>query len=177
MGDPKAPPLQIAELFRVLDTHHVVYVIVGGLAATVQGSGRVTFDVDVVPEWSDENLARLALALKASDARLRVTGAPAPVDYALDAASLRGFEVSTWRTRFGDLDVIIGTPTKDKGRLAGYADLIERAHRREAFGIVVWVADLGDVIESKQALSRVPDLAALPELRRLKEHLDRTDPS
>lgn len=176
MGDPNAPSLQVVELLRLLDSHHVLYVIVGGLAATVHGAGRVTFDIDVVPEWSTDNLSRLAQALGAADARLRVVGAPEPVEYALDAAALRGFEVSTWRTRFGDLDVIIGTPTKDKGHLAGYRELSERAHRREAFGIVVWVADLDDVIESKQALSRDPDLAALPELRRLKQQLDEGRP-
>lgn len=172
MGDPNAPPLQAGELFRLLDAHGVRYVIVGGLAATVHGAGRVTFDIDVVPEWSTDNLSRLAQALRAGDARLRVPGASEPVEYALDAAALRGFEVSTWRTCFGDLDVIIGTPTSTKGRLAGYADLAKRAHRHEAFGIAVWVADLGDVIESKQTLARPPDLAALPELRRLKQHLD-----
>jgi hypothetical protein len=77
--------------------------------------------------------------------------------------------VSTWRTRHGDLDVIAGTPTLRSGRLASFAELARRAHQREAFGISILVADLSDIIESKQALAREPDLAALPELHRLRD--------
>ena len=83
--------------------------------------------------------------------------------------------MSTWRTRYGDLDIITGTPTLERGRLAQYPELARRAHQREAFGITILVADLSDIIESKQALAREPDLAALPELHRLHEHLTKRD--
>jgi len=63
VGDPEAPPLGARELLRLLDRHGVRYVVVGGLAATAHGATRVTFDIDVVPEWSDDNLERLALEL------------------------------------------------------------------------------------------------------------------
>ncbi|MGH2830244.1 MAG: hypothetical protein ACRDJM_07150 [Actinomycetota bacterium] len=173
MGDPAAPPLQAGQLFRVLDEHEVRYVVVGGLAAVVHGAGRVTFDIDVVPKWTTENLSRLADALAAVGARLRVPGGAEPVEYPLDAKALRAFELSTWRTAYGDIDVIRGTPTTVKGRLAGYAALARRAHAREAFGVTVFIADLDDVIESKQVLAREPDLAALPELHRLRDRLAR----
>lgn len=169
MGDPNAPPLKVAELFRLLADHDVRYVVVGGLAATVHGAGRVTFDIDIVPDWSTSNLNRLAAALGAANALLRAPGAEEPAPYPLDAASLRSFEVSTWRTRFGDLDVIIGTPIGRRGVLARYQELRRRAHAHDVFGVTIWVADLDDVIASKQALAREPDLAALPELHRLRE--------
>ena len=171
MGDPEAPPLRVERLLRTLAEYGVQYVIVGGLAAAAQGAGRVTFDIDVVPEWSTENLDRLAEALRDLDARLRAPGTDEPVAYPLDARSLRGFEVSTWRTEAGDLDVIVGTPTMVRGRLAGYDELADRAHRLDAYGLTIVVADLGDIIESKQVLAREPDLAALPELRRLQVRL------
>ncbi|MGH8926573.1 MAG: hypothetical protein ACRDWA_18405 [Acidimicrobiia bacterium] len=170
MGDPSAAPLQAKELFALLDQHDVHYVIVGGLAAIVHGSARATFDIDLVPDWSDANLKRLAAALRAANAQLRVPDA-GPVDYPIDLESLRAFEVSTWRTRYGDLDIITGTPTLLRGRLALYPDLARRAHRREAYGITILVADLADIIESKQALARESDLAALPELHRLRDRL------
>jgi hypothetical protein len=44
-----------------------------------------------------------------------------------------------------------------------------------AFGITILVADLDDIIEAKEALARGPDLAALPELHRLRETLRATD--
>jgi hypothetical protein len=173
MGDPNAPPLQAGEMLRLLHEHGVRYVIVGGLAATVHGATRVTFDIDVVPEWTDDNLERLASALREAGAELLAPDARETVAFPIEAPSLRQFEVSTWRTSLGDLDVIIGTPTAMRGALARYDTLAPRAARREAFGITILVADLDDVIESKQALARESDLVALPELHRLRARRDR----
>jgi len=168
VGDPNAPPLQAKELLALLDQHGVDYVLVGGLAAIAYGSARATFDIDLVPDWSLSNLEQLAAALTDSDARLRVPNG-ASIEYPIDVDSLQAFEVSTWRTRYGDLDIITGTPTLQRSRLARYTELAPRAHRREAFGITILVADLSDLIESKQALARESDLASLPELHRLRD--------
>jgi hypothetical protein len=173
MGDPDAPPLQADALFRVLADHGVDYVVVGGLAAVVHGAARVTFDIDVVPDWSVENLDRLAAALRSVDAKLRVPGDSEPVASELSAGSLGDFEVSTWRTTVGDLDVIVGTPRGRGLPLDGYRELHGRAQARAAFGLTILVADLDDVIASKEALGREPDLAALPELHRLRDRLRR----
>lgn len=168
MGDPDAPPLQARELLQLLDRNAVRYVVVGGLAATVHGATRVTFDIDLVPEWTDSNLDRLATALREAGAELVAPETPEPIAFPIDARSLRQFEASTWRTRLGDLDVIIGTPTATRGSLARYEALAPRAAEREAFGVTILVASLDDVIESKQALARESDLVALPELHRLR---------
>ena len=167
MGDPDAPPLQAEELLQLLDRHGVRYIIVGGLAASVHGSTRVTFDIDVVPEWTDANLEHLAAALRDAGAELQAPESR-PVAFPIDASSLRQFEISTWRTRLGDLDVIIGTPTAKRGQLARYDALAPRALERDAFGVTILVAALADIIESKQALGRESDLVALPELHRLR---------
>jgi hypothetical protein len=150
------------------DRHAVRYVVVGGLAATVHGATRVTFDIDLVPEWTEANLERLGAALRELDAELHAPGCGEPVPVPVDARSLRQFEVSTWRTPLGDLDVVIGTPTAKRGSLARYEELASRAHTSTAFDVTILVADLDDVIESKQALGRESDLVALPELHRLR---------
>ena len=177
MGDPNAPTLRVRDLLSTLAEHEVDYVLVGGLAAAAQGAARVTFDIDVVPEWSTANLDRLVDALRQLNARPRVPGSTELVEHTLDARSLRGFEVSTWRTDAGDLDVIIGTPTSERGRLATYDDLVDRALQLEAYGLTIQVADVDDVIESKEALAREADLAALPELRRLRTRLKGQSPA
>lgn len=171
MGDPNAPALQAAQLIQLLARHGVEYVIVGGLAATVHGATRVTYDIDLVPRWTSVNLERLASALREAGATLR-TADDAETDASpIDARALRQFEVSTWRTRLGDLDVISGTPLRGRDVLASYNDLRARAHRRTAFGETILVADLDDVIEAKEVLGRDPDLVALPELHRLRARL------
>jgi hypothetical protein len=167
MGDPGAPPLRAGEILLLLDRHGVRYVLIGGLAATVHGATRVTFDIDLVPDWTKANLERLASALREAEAKLVAPEAPEPVAFPIDAPSLSQFEVSTWRTAYGDLDVVVGTPTAKRGVLASYRDLADRAAKREAFGVTILVASLDDVIESKQALARESDLVALPELHRL----------
>ena len=50
-------------LLRVLSESGVEFILVGGVAATVHGSTRLTADVDVVYERRRPNLDRLALAL------------------------------------------------------------------------------------------------------------------
>lgn len=68
------PPLDIDRVVEVFDRHHVQYLLVGGVAARLHGSERLTEDVDVLPEDGDENLRRLAAALTELGAFLRVGG-------------------------------------------------------------------------------------------------------
>jgi hypothetical protein len=46
------------EVIRVLHEHQVRFVLIGGRAATLHGSAHPTFDVDITPDDSRENLAR-----------------------------------------------------------------------------------------------------------------------
>ena len=46
------------------------------MAAVLHGDVGVTVDIDVVPERSDENLERLAEALRGLGARIRTEGEP-----------------------------------------------------------------------------------------------------
>jgi hypothetical protein len=64
------------ELLRSLEAHHVRYVVIGAIAAIAAGAPILTTDLDVTPERSDENLERLALALRDLDARLRTPTDP-----------------------------------------------------------------------------------------------------
>lgn len=167
MGDPDGPPLRADELLRLLDRHGVRYVLVGGLAATAHGATRVTFDIDLVPEWTQDNLERLAAALRDGGAELR---APTSKEsgFPIDARFLGQLEVSTWRTPLGDVDVVKGTPTSKRGVLARYDALADGATEQRVFGLTILVANLDDIIESKESLGREPDLVALPELHRLR---------
>lgn len=172
MSDPDAPELSTRRIIETLTEHRVSYVVVGGIAAAAQGSARVTRDLDITPQWRAGNLDRLAAALTAMGARLRAEGATPDsrtvVDFPISGQALAAFEVSAWRTRHGDLDVVAGTPTR-AGTLAGYDHLSRKARAVSIYGITISVADLDDVIEAKRTLRRAPDLAALPELYRLRE--------
>ena len=72
---------------EVLADGNVEFIIVGGLAATVHGSARLTQDLDIVYRRTSDNLSRLAKALAPHKPYLR--GAPEGLPFVLDAETLR----------------------------------------------------------------------------------------
>ena len=150
------------EILRVLDHHHVRYVLVGGLAAVLHGAAHVTTDVDVVPEDAQANLERLSEALRELGARIRSTGEPDGIPFDHSAASLARVRVWNLQTSMGDLDI-----TFQPSGTRGYDDLRRDVVRMEIRGVEVPVASLADVVRSKEAAGRARDRATLPALREL----------
>lgn len=75
------------QLLATLHAGDVRFIIVGGLAATIHGSNRLTQDLDVVYERSNDNLERLTAALKSHQPYLR--GAPPHLPFEWSASTLR----------------------------------------------------------------------------------------
>lgn len=149
-------------ILRVLAEHDVEYVLIGGLAAVVHGADQVTQDVDVTPKNQPANLDRLSAALHDLNARIRVEGIPDGLAFDHDGASLARANVWNLTTDAGDLDITF-RPTGTEG----YDDLVASALSIEAFGAVIRVASLADVVRSKRAADRPKDRVALPVLERL----------
>ena len=159
-----------ARALEALDRHGVEYVLVGGLGARAHGATRPTSDIDLVPDGGDDNLARLAAALRELNARLRVSGMTdeearqLPVQ--LDAETLRSFGSSTWMTDAGPIDVLRDLRDRQGGG-AVFGELISRGVDQQIGAVVVHVAALDDIIASKEHADREKDREALPELRDL----------
>jgi predicted nucleotidyltransferase len=169
------PPLDINRILDVLKRHEVAFLLVGGVAAIAYGARRPTSDLDCVTRRTEENLNRLAAALRALNARLRVHGLSdeeaAALPTRLDAETLGRMEISTWRTDAGELDVLTDIPSRD-GRRLRYADLITRAHTSHIHGVAVQVVALPDLIASKEWANRPKDHEALAELHQLASQGD-----
>ncbi len=86
----------------------------------------------------------------------------------IDAETLTRLETSTWRTDAGDIDVLVTIRDSSGARLT-IADIEGRAVEIEVVGVVVRLASLHDIIESKTFADRVKDREALPELDRLRD--------
>ena len=56
-------PLDFKKILEVLVSQSVEFVVIGGLGAVLQGAPIATFDLDIVPSLSKENLDRLCTAL------------------------------------------------------------------------------------------------------------------
>jgi len=143
-------------LLRVLAAHEVEFILVGGLAAVLQGAPIVTGDLDIVHRRTGENIAKLLAALGELDAVYRID----PRRREPTAAHLSGPGHSLLSTKFCDLDVL-GTIFAD----TGYEGLIDDALELELGEVIVWVLGLERLIESKEYAGRGKDLAVLPALR------------
>lgn len=161
-------PLDPACLFATLADHDVAYVLIGGLAAVIHGSTAMTNDADIVPDPEPANLERLASALRALDARLRVADTPEGVAFDPHPALLASMRTLNLTTRCGDLDVAANPDGIDD-----LDALAERAVEFEITGQRVRVAALADIIRSKEAAGRPKDNATLPILRALEEEIAR----
>ena len=149
-----------AVLLRTLVEHDVKFIIVGGLAATIHGSARLTRDVDVVYERSAENLDRIIKALQPLDPYLREAPRGLPFDWS--AATLNRGLNFTLTTTAGSIDLlgeIVGG--------GGYANLLENTVEATLFGVPCRVLDLPALIRAKRAAGRARDLEAIAELEGL----------
>jgi len=150
---------------RILHEEKVDYVVVGGFASVILGSPLPTEDVDILPERSQENLARLATALRRMNAIIRTADEAVPA--VLDAEFLANMPfMLNLVTDFGILDLTF----EPSGPLHGYADWSADASSEEiAEGLVVRVASLDAIIDSKRVADRAKDHRSLPYLESLRE--------
>lgn len=154
-----------APILEALVADGVRFVVIGGFAARLHGSPLPTEDVDVTPEMTEENLARLSRALRALEARVRHPEVPEGLPLAHDATSLASAVFWNLTTRHGDLDLSF-TPAGT----TGYASLAPDAVRLRIGSVEVAIASLADIVRSKDAADRPKDRRALPVLRELLAH-------
>jgi hypothetical protein len=155
------PAFRPARQLAHLTARGVDFVVVGGIAATMHGSPRDTFDLDICPAPDRANLDALGRALIAADARLR--GAPGDVPFVPDGRTLRGMQILTLDTRFGALDLLMRPDSAPP-----YAQLRRRAIRTALGETAVLVASLDDLIEMKRTAARTKDLADVEELEAIR---------
>jgi len=155
------PPLNAGEILRRLVERGVDFVVIGGIAAVLQGSPRNTFDLDICFATDDANLAALADILTGLGARLK--GVDDDVPFVPDARTLRQIDLLTLVTSLGELDVLAHPPGAPS-----YRDLRQNADRYDLGEFNVSVASLDDLIAMKQAAGRPKDLLDVEELEAIK---------
>jgi predicted nucleotidyltransferase len=151
-----------ARFFAALSGGSVEFILVGGTAANVHGSARLTQDVDVVYCRRRENVQRLVAALAPFAPYLR--GAPPGLPFRWDAETIRAGLNFTLETALGPVDLlgeIVGG--------GGYDALLPHTIEIEAFGQKLRCLDLRKLIEVKRAAGRPKDLESIAELEALLE--------
>ena len=149
-------------LLRALASAGVEFILVGGLAATVHGSARATYDIDLVYARAPENIDRLVAALAPLNPYLR--GAPPGLPFRFDAATVaRGLNF-TLTTALGNVDLL--------GEITGggdYARLLPDTIAIDVFGLRCRCLSLDALIRVKRAAGRPRDLEVIAELEALRE--------
>lgn len=158
-------PLEFFAALRVLRSHNVDFVVIGGFAVILHGAERYTKDVDIVPEPSRENLSRLWMALvelEAQPAELPdFRSEEMPVEFSLEGIVEGG---GNWvlHTRHGRVDVmqwVIGIESYEDLRAGAVETIVPQ------IGATVWFAGLDDLLAMKREAGRPQDLIDITALR------------
>ncbi len=140
------------EILELLNNHGVEYIVVGGVAAVIQGAPVTTFDLDALVRVSDDNAERLSCALEDLDARYREhqsTIRPTKEDILAGGHLLL-------LTRAGPLDVLGFIGDKDR-----YEDLVDRSSEVEMTVGTFRVLNLEELVRQKKKSDRPKDRAIL----------------
>jgi predicted nucleotidyltransferase len=149
-------------ILAALRSAEVSFVIIGGVAATVHGSARLTSDVDIVYERSLANIARLVKAIGPLEPYLR--GAPAGLPFRFDLETVRRGLNFTLTTNAGSLDVL--------GEITGVGDygaVLAVSEDVSLYGAIYRCINIDALIVSKRAAGRPKDLEAVAELELIRE--------
>ncbi len=167
MSESVAPvtPLNPERLFSTLTRHGVQYVLIGALAARLQGFPRATYDADITPARDPQNLRRLADALQELDARIFTNTIPEGLAFDCSPQMLARADIWNLVTKAGRLDLAF-----NPSGTTGFADLAPQAVRFEVYGHTLLAARLEDIIRSKEAANRPQDRQ---DVEVMKEMLER----
>jgi hypothetical protein len=149
----------LTTLLERLVATDIEFVLVGGLAAVVQGAPITTFDVDIVHRRTEENVDRLIAFLVDIGARYRNRPSP-PLPPRRGA--LLGPGHSLFMTELGPLDAL--------GAIEGGADydqLLSESLVLPMAGRVLHVLSLAKIVTLKRTSSDPKDKLRLPVLESL----------
>lgn len=155
------PSNRFREALLHLARHDVAFVVVGGVAAVLEGAPIATFDVDIVYDVNEANIERLLMALTALNAKYRD---PAGRFIVPTTEKLANYRMNLLLTSLGPLDAL-----QSIGAELRYAELVARSCVHDLDGIEVRAIDLETLIETKAHANRPKDQLALLQLRRLQE--------
>jgi predicted nucleotidyltransferase len=159
---PTSPSL--SEILEGLLEAGVDFILVGGLAAVIQGAPVTTMDVDIVHSQTPENIARLLAFLKSVSAVHRRLDDKLIEPKGRDLSE-KGHVLLT--THIGPLDVLAFV---EGGR--AYKDLLEHAVEIDFRGHTLRVLDLEMLIELKKTSSDPKDKQRLPVLKETLRQLE-----
>ncbi|HTA90173.1 MAG TPA: hypothetical protein VK745_11370 [Polyangiaceae bacterium] len=159
--------MAIASIVSALVAHDVEFIVVGGMAAVLQGAPVHTIDLDIVYALSESNITRLELALTELGAIFRDDLRR----IAPNRSHLQSRGHKLLQTTGGPLDVLATIETNTT-----FEDLLPDSDWLEVDGARFRVLSLARLIVVKEQLNRTKDQAMLVLLRATLEELQKRRP-
>jgi hypothetical protein len=153
------------DLLLALSEAQVRFVVIGGVAVGVHGFVRATKDLDIVPDPTPDNLARLARLLKEIEARQIGADELEPEEFPYDPTDPAQLaEGANFRldTSHGALDVMQWVPGIDTD--SAYPELDQQAVEVAFRGTTIRVCGIEHLRTMKRTAARERDLMDLREL-------------
>jgi hypothetical protein len=152
----KTPVADLSAIIEGLIKAEVKFILVGGLAAVIQGAPITTMDVDIVHSRSPENISKLFAFLKSIDATYR---RPDTKIIAPKEEDFSGMGHALFSTRIGPLDILAFIEESKT-----YEDLLKHTIEIEFRGHTIQVLDIKMLIELKRKSKDPKDKQRLPVL-------------
>ena len=157
--------VELSSILEELLKANIKFILVGGLAAVIQGAPITTLDVDIVYDRSSENITKLLAFLKSINACYRRPDDKVILPKENDFLTM-GHRLFT--TRLGPIDVLAFIEENKT-----YEDLIEHAVEIEFRGHTLHVLDLKMLIELKRTSKNLKDKLRLPVLKETLRQLEK----
>lgn len=157
--------VHLKEIFKSLHKHEVKYLLCGGVAVNLYGIPRMTADIDVLLEWTEDNLERfekavaehgykknLFFALKTllqNEIRLKY----------IKEKNLIAFSYSSDLLQALSLDVLVDVPID-------FTDCWSRKETKHLKETPVYLLSVDDLIQLKEYANREQDRSDIVNLKR-----------
>lgn len=151
------------ELLTALVAESVDFVLIGGLAAALHGTTRVTRDIDIAYSTTGANLTRLCEVLNRFKPRRILLGRPEGGVIVLTPELLRRERMLQLATTVGEVDLL--------SQIDGFNSygFVKKNAELYDVGVPTPVLSIEGLIRTKKAMNRPKDLQDIVELEALDE--------
>lgn len=161
-------------VFKVFQKTKVKYLIAGGMAVNLYGVPRFTKDLDILIDFSQENLKRLKRALSLLGFRPKV---PVSIDEFLKPVNWR-----KWKREKGMIALNLYHPHKPYEEIdllvnipLSYTHAKRNAKFIRAGNLRLYLIGLDDLIRLKKRAKRAQDLDDIHALKKVKKAMERNE--
>jgi len=154
------------EILREFNKMKVKYVLVGGIAVNFHGYARLTMDMDILADMTDDNLKKIITILKKMGYRVKQPVDPMGIANSkirhdwIHNKNMKAFNFYKEQD-FKQVDILIAAPIS-------YKEAKKNAVKEEIDDMIISVISLNDLIKMKKDTGREQDKKDVEQLRIIK---------